>query len=145
GGSKRMRRRKRTRPVLALLFSGAALHASSTTAWEMNTYQDFIRGRFQGVSLSRDGRLMLAPKVETFFSSDQPVVWGIAESPDGSLYVATGHRGRLFRVDPSGKATVIWNAEQPEIFAVAVDSKGAVYAATSPDGKVYRIENGKAS
>lgn len=140
-----MRRGKRVRAFLALLFSTVVLRASSTTAWEMNTYQDFIRGRFQGVSLSRDGRLMLAPKVETFFSSDQPVVWSIAESPDGSLYVATGHRGRLFRVDPSGKATVVWNAEQPEIFAVAVDPRGAVYAATSPDGKVYRIENGKAS
>jgi hypothetical protein len=69
----------------------------------------------------------------------------VAPAPDGSVYVATGHRGKLFRIDKSGKSTVVWTAEQPEIFAVAVDAKGAVYAATSPDGKIFRIEGGNAS
>src|SRR5712692_8025131 len=135
----------RSAAMLVILIITPSLRASTTTAWEMNMYQDFVRGRFQGVSLSRDGRLMLAPKIETLFSSDQPVVWSVAEAPDGSLYVGTGHRGRLYRVDKSGKSAVVWTAEQAEIFAVAVDAKGAVYAATSPDGKVYRIEGGKAS
>src|SRR5579872_2858012 len=123
----------------------AVLHASSTTAWEMNSFQDFIRGRFQGISLGRDGRLMLAPRMDAVFSSDQPVVWSVAAAPDGSLYAGTGHRGRLFRIDPSGKSTLAWAAEQPEIFAVAVDPHGTIYAATSPDGKIYRIEGGKPS
>ena len=61
------------------------------------------------------------------------------------LYAATGHRGRVYRIDPSGKSTLLWTAEQPEIFAIAVDANGVVYAGTSPDGKVYRIENGKAT
>jgi hypothetical protein len=127
------------------MLTSAAGNASSTTSWEMNSYQDFVRGRFQGVSLSRYGKLMLAPKMNPLFTSDQPVVWSVAAAPDGSLYAGTGHRGRLFRIDPAGRSTLVWTAEQPEIFAVAVDAKGAVYAATSPDGKIYRIENGKVS
>jgi len=123
----------------------AAAFGSATTAWEMTSYQDFIRGRFQGVSLSRDGRLTLAPKVETLFSSDQPVVWGAAEGANGSLYVATGHRGRIYKVDASGKSSLLWTAEQPEVFAIATDRAGMLYVGTSPEGKVYRIENGKAS
>jgi sugar lactone lactonase YvrE len=111
----------------------------------MNTYSDFIRGRFQGVSLSRDGRLTLAPNVDTLFASDQPIVWSVAQAPDGTLYVATGHRGRLYQVDRAGKATLLWTADQPEIFALAVDRRGVLYAGTSPDGKVYRIEKGRAS
>ncbi|MGA2157389.1 MAG: hypothetical protein ABSH37_23515, partial [Bryobacteraceae bacterium] len=79
--------------LLALLLPWAAI-ASSTTAWEMGSWSDFIRGRFQGVSLSREGRLSLAPKVETVFTSDQPVIWAVAEAPDGTLYAATGNRGR---------------------------------------------------
>ncbi len=145
------RRRGAKKGITSLRFLALAamiavgLHASSTTTWEMNSYQDFIRGKFQGISLSRYGRLMLAPKMNAVFSSDQPVIWSVATAPDGSLYAGTGHRGRLFRIDPSGKSTLVWTAEQPEIFAVAVDAKGAVYAATSPDGKIYKIENGKAS
>jgi outer membrane protein assembly factor BamB len=131
--------------LVGMFLFTAVLNASSTATWEMNSYQDFIHGRFQGISLTREGRLALAPKIESIFSSDQPVVWSVAPAPDGSLYVATGHRGRLYRMDKSGKSSLIWTADQPEIFAVVADTKGAIYAATSPDGKIYRIENGKAT
>ena len=122
-----------------------ASFAATTQTWEMNGYQDFLRGRMQGLSLTRDGRLVVGPAFDTVFTSDQPQIWSIAQAPDGSLYLGTGNRGRLYRVDPSGKGSLVWTADQPEIFAVTVDSKGAVYAGTSPDGKIYRIENGKAS
>ncbi len=118
---------------------------ATTATWEMNSYQDFLRGRMSGLSVTRDGRLTVGPKIETLFTSDQPEIWSVAQGPDGSLYLGTGNRGRLFRVDASGKSSVVWTADEPEIFAVAVDAKGVVYAGTSPDGKVYRIENGKAS
>ena len=132
--------------IAAGLLACAALPAfpSGTTVWEMNSYGDFVRGRFEGISLSREGRLSLAPKVETVFSSDQPVIWAVAQGPNGSIYAATGHRGRVYRIDRDGKSSILWTADQPEIFALAVDRKGVVYAGTSPNGKVYRIENGRA-
>ena len=61
--------------VLAL-----SLWASGTTAWEMTSYNDFVKGRFEGISLSREGRLSLAPKIETVFTSDQPVIWSVAQA-----------------------------------------------------------------
>ncbi len=111
----------------------------------MNTYQDFLKGRFQGISLDRDGRLTLAPKLETVFTSGQPTIWSIARGPDGSIYAGTGHRGRVYQITASGANNLVWTSDQPEIFAVAVDPGGVLYAATSPDGKVYRIEKGKAT
>jgi hypothetical protein len=131
------------RCFLAALFAAGAW-ASSTTTWEINTHQDFIKGRFEGVSLSRNGRLTLAPRLDTVFSSGQPVIWTVARASDGALYAGTGHRGRVFRISPNGQNAVIWTADQPEVFAVAADARGVVYAASSPDGKVVRITNGKA-
>ena len=128
-----------------VLLCAPAVRAASTAAWEMNTYQDFVRGRFQGVALSRDGRLTLAPRLDTVFSSDQPVVWSAVRSADGSIYVATGHRGRVFRIDASGKSTLLWTAPQPEVFALALDAKGVLYAASSPEGRVWRIAGGAAT
>ncbi|HTT61094.1 MAG TPA: hypothetical protein VMG35_04605, partial [Bryobacteraceae bacterium] len=133
------------RAVLAGLLMAGSAFASATTAWEMTSYQDFIRGQFQGVSLSRDGRLTLAPKVDTLFSSGQAVVWSVVEGADGVVYVATGHRGRVYQVDPSGSSSLLWTADQPEVFALATDRNGVLYAGTSPDGKVYRIEKGQAT
>lgn len=120
------------------------LHAAGTATWEMSTYADFLRGRFSGVSLSRDGKLMLAPKLEPLFASEQPAIWSVVAAPEGGFYVGTGHRGRVYHVSADGHSTLVWTAEQPEIFALAVDRTGVLYAGTSPDGKVYRIQNGKA-
>ena len=131
-------------PVLALALSWVCVGATTQT-WEMGGYQDFLRGRINGLSLTSDGKLLLGPRMTTLFDSGQAEVWSAAQAPDGSLYLGTGNRGRLFRVDPSGQNALVWTAAEPEIFAVAVDPKGVVYAATSPDGKVYRIENGTAA
>jgi hypothetical protein len=122
-----------------------SLCAATTATWEMNTYQDFLKGRFQGISLDRDGRLTLAPKLETVFSSGQSTIWSIARASDGSIYAGTGHRGRVYQITASGASNLIWTADQPEVFAVAVDADGVLYAASSPDGKVYRIEKGQAT
>ncbi len=125
-----------------LTAGSVAQSGGGNETWEMDSYNDFVHGHFAGISLSREGRLSLAPKFDTVFSSDQPMIWSVAQASDGSLYAGTGNRGRLYRIDPAGKSTLLWTAEQPEIFAVAVDASGAVYAGTSPDGKVYRIVNG---
>jgi len=128
-------------PVMAATLAWA----SGPAAWEMTSYGDFIKGRFSGVSLARDGRLILAPRVDALFATEQPTVWSLERAGDGHIYLATGHKGRVFRVDSSGRGSLLWTAPEPEVFALAVDAKGALYAGSSPGGKVYRIQNGKAT
>ncbi len=118
--------------------------ASTSTTWEMTSFSDFVKGKFDGVSLGRDGRLSLAPKLDAFFTSEQPVIWSVVSGPDGAVYAATGHRGRVFRIEPNGTSKLLWTADRPEVFAIAVDKSGILYAASSPDGKIYRIDVGKA-
>lgn len=131
--------------LLALALAGMYCWGASTQTWETSGYQDFLRGRMEGLSLASDGKLALGPRINTLFDSGQAEIWSVAQAPDGSVYLGTGNRGRLFRVDAGGANSLVWSADQPEIFAVAVDSQGVVFAGTSPDGKVYRIENGKAA
>src|SRR5436305_15309727 len=101
-----------SRSILGALFAALlpAAFASGTATWEMNSYSDFIKGKFSGLSLSREGRLSLAPKVDTVFTSDQPVIWSVAQTSDGTLYAATGHRGRVYKIDTAGKSTIAWTA-----------------------------------
>ena len=74
--------------AFALAAMAVALNAATTATWEMNTYQDFLRGRFDGLSLDHDGRLTVAPKLETVFSSGQPTIWSIARAPAYSAGIA---------------------------------------------------------
>ncbi|MCU0245375.1 MAG: hypothetical protein MUC42_02305 [Bryobacter sp.] len=130
--------------LLALALVAAPLGAATSTAWEMNNWQDFIKGKFRGLVLTRDGALRLGPKRTEILNTEQAAVWSVARAADGTLYLGTGHRGRIYKVDPAGKATVYWTAPEPEVFALALDARGVLFAGTSPDGKIYRIENGAA-
>ncbi|MBN9657847.1 MAG: hypothetical protein J0H49_06690 [Acidobacteria bacterium] len=134
---------RRLLPCAAL--ATASLWAGGSTAWESNTFADFIKGRFQGISLTRDGRLTLAPSLDTLASTGEAGIWSVIAAPDGTIYFSTGHRGRVYQVKPGGQPTVVWASQQPEVFALALDSQGRLYAGSSPDGRIYRIEGGKAT
>ena len=115
------------------------------TAWEMSSWQDFIRGRFEGLSLSRDGRIGLAPSLTSIFQAGQPMIWSVTGKAGGDIYLGTGHQGKVYRVSQSGAGELLWTAPEPEVFTLAVDRQGRLYAGTSPNGKIYVIENGKAA
>ena len=131
------------RRIALFIFCASLGGASTSSVWELSTFSDFMKGRFDGISVGRDGLLSVAPKLDTLFDSGQPVIWSVVQGPDAALYAATGHRGRVFRIDPSGTARLLWTADRPEVFALAADPKGVLYAASSPDGKIYRIQNGQ--
>ncbi len=128
-----------------LLIASAAACAGGSAVWESHTYEDFLKGRFEGVALTRDGRLILAPAIETVADTGDAGIWSLAAAQDGTVYFAGGHRGRLWRYRKGGKPEVVWQSPQPEIFALAVDSRGRLFAGTSPNGKIFLVENGKAT
>ena len=131
--------------ALLLAALGTCLWAGGTATWESNTYSDFVRGKFNGVSLTKDGRLVLAPKPEVLFTSTEGAVWSVVLAKDGTLYAGTGHKGKVFSIDKAGKMTLLWTAQQPEVFALALDPQGVLYAATSPDGRIFKLEGSKAT
>ncbi len=128
--------------LVSWCLGGYVVFAASTSVWEMSTYKDFIGGTFRNVSLTRDGRLMVGPELKPVFSSEQPLVWALARAADGTIYLGTGHRGRVYRVDPKGASALFWTAPEPEVFALEVGPDGWLYAGTSPDGKIYKISAG---
>ena len=87
-----------TRWILTGAMLAGSVWGASSTAWEMTTWQDFQRGKFSSVSLTRDGRLTLAPAVSTLYSDGQSVVWSAAQAPDGSLYVSDDNKGRIWKI-----------------------------------------------
>ena len=135
----------KTRFAFAFFGLAVGVYAATSTTWEVNGFNDFLKGRLSGLSVSVNGSLQLGPPVGFNTPLDQPALWSFAPAPDGGLYVSTGHQGKVFRVSADGKSSLIWNSLQPEVFALCVDGHGRLYAGTSPNGSVYRIENGKAT
>jgi hypothetical protein len=130
--------------LLACMSAATVLFAATSTSWEIAGYSDFSKGRFSGVSLSSDGTVQLGPPLRWRSNMGQPALWALALAPDGALYAATGHSGRVFRIASDGSSQPIWKAEQSEVFALAAGSKGALYAASSPNGGLFRLDGGRA-
>jgi len=129
--------------LFALAIAGAAF-AEGTRLWRQTGYEDFERGTARGVAIRSSGQLELAPAFKVIFTSPSTFVWSIAADKDGTVYAATGAPGRVYRVTPDGKSTVIFEPKELQVQAITLGKDGAIYAATSPDGKVYKIARGAA-
>ncbi len=133
---------RKSAPALAAvcLLAASRLLAVTPQKWEMRTREDFLRGKFSGVSVSSDGALFLAPRAdrvpgapsEEFFLSLLPTA-------DGDVFLGTGHGGKVYRIGRDGKSEVYFQASEMDVTALARDARGVLYAATSPNGRIYKI------
>src|SRR5260221_12317480 len=134
--------------ISLLLFIGgfsATVLAGEPVVWDINSRAELLKGEARGVSVTDSGILTLSPALSHLFSTDQAYVWSTAMDAAGNIYLGTGHDGKLFRVSPDGKGSLLYKAPELDVTALAIAGDGAVFAATSPDGKVYRVTvDGKA-
>src|SRR5438876_1701013 len=126
------------------LAAAIPLFAVTPLFWETRTYDDFRKGKLANVSLTSDDELILAPRLDMVFNTEQTLVWSAVADSKGNVYLGTGHDGKIYKVDSSGKGAMLVDLTELDVLALAVDSKDVLYAGTSPDGKVYKIENGVA-
>ena len=75
--------------------------------WEMRTYDDFRQGKLTDVSLTSDNEVILAPRFDVVFNTEQTLIWSAVADSKGNVYLGTGHDGKVFQVDPAGKGTLI--------------------------------------
>ncbi len=132
--------------ALFLLSSLPLVKGGQPITWETNSRTELLKGDARGVSITDTGVLMLAPNFAELFSTEQAFIWSSAIDGQGTVYLGTGHDGKIYRVGSDGKGALLYDAAELDVTALAVGRDGALYAGTSPDGKVYRIgANGTAT
>ncbi|MFN2516605.1 MAG: hypothetical protein ABR556_10375 [Pyrinomonadaceae bacterium] len=135
--------RKRLSALAAALLligaSASATYSGQPVIWETSGRAELLKGDARGISISDTGMLMLAPALIEIFNTEQAFVWSSVVDNQGNVYLGTGHDGKIFRVSPDGRGSLLYDAAELDITALAAGGDGAIYAGTSPDGKVYRI------
>ena len=126
--------------LLAVVCAFAA-RAEHTRRWRITTYEEFLKGKANGVAVRSDGRLELAPKVALIADADASYLWSLRTDPKGVLYAAGGSPAKVFRFDTAGKPTTVFESPDLSAQAIAFDSQGNLYVGTSPDGKVFRVSS----
>src|SRR4051812_3786150 len=127
--------------VFALTLAGGRAAASTPVYYELGERADIEKGNAVGVSIADNGTLALAPSFEAIYDTQQTYVWSSVADAKGTVYLGTGHEGRIYAVPPGGGAgKLLVDTEELDVTALAIDpASGALFAATSPDGKIYRI------
>ena len=130
---------------LVLVFAAPA-DAAKVKVWHQYQQSHFDKAKFKDAVVTSEGVLRLSRLVKPIAGIDAANVWDLAEDNAGNIYAATGDEGRLYKVTPDGKASVIYASKDSHIFSLAVAPDGAIYAGTGPTGKLVRISaDGKAS
>ena len=125
--------------ALLLLSISFPAQAGQPVVWETSGRTELLKGDSRGVSISDTGVLMLAPKLNEVFNTQQTYVWSSAVDNQGNVYLGTGHDGKTYKITAAGAGSLLYDAAELDVTALAVGRDGALFAGTSPDGKVYRI------
>ncbi|MBI1763042.1 MAG: hypothetical protein HYR56_16570 [Acidobacteria bacterium] len=125
--------------LIFVVFTLATVSASGPVFWRVNTRAEIEKGEARGVAIADNGTLTLAPQFNEVFDTKQAYIWSAVADARGNVYLGTGHEGRVFKIDASGKGALLYKTGELDVMALALDGQGNVYAGTAPDGKVYRI------
>lgn len=139
--------RKTVAVFLLSLFCFAVFPAAAETTrfWRQSKFDDFEKGRTEGLALRSDGLILLAPRFRQVADPGATYLWAIALDSKSNLYAGGGSGARVFKIDAAGKSTVFFESKEMEVHALVFDSADNLYVGTSPDGKVYRVRpDGKA-
>lgn len=101
-----------------------------------------------GIVMKVDG-----DKAVPFFRTGELEVHTLAHDAQGNLYAGTSPNGKIFKIAPDGKGTLLYslNGDKPAseaggkfVLALAVAENGTVYAGTGPGAKIYKLAPGAA-
>jgi len=125
--------------LLTILFTALSLEAVVPRKWELRNKDDYLKGKLEGISVSYEGVLSLAPKEEKVEGPSEDFYLSFLLTQDGTSYLGTGHGGKIYKMGKDGKAELYFQAPEMDVTCLAMDSKGILFAGTSPNGKIYKI------
>jgi hypothetical protein len=137
--------------VTALLLSLVVLvpnggQAAKVKVWNHNAASHYEKAHFKHAVVTSEGALRLSRQLRPMAGIKATHVWDVVEDRQGTLFVATGDEGKLYRVTADGKATVIYTSSDSQVLCLALAPDGTLYAGTGPSGQVVAIapQTGKA-
>src|SRR5438128_4921444 len=124
---------------VVILCLPALAHAAKVKVWHHHSPGDYEKAHLKQTVLSNEGAIRLSRQLKPLAALEARHVWDVVEDRAGNLLVATGDEGKIYRVAPDGKVTVVFSSTDSQILCLARAADGIIYAGTGPTGQVGRI------
>ena len=104
----------------------------------------YNNGTYNGIMLTEQGSLVLAPIIEKDGAIDGKFIWKIYPSADGSMYAAiSGNGAELYRrkAGESDFNLFVKSTNESAFTSVISDNSGNIYAATGTYDRIIKYDN----
>ena len=125
--------------LVALLLAAPLCPAGKVKVWHHGASSHYGKAQFKGAVVTSEGTLRLSRRLKPLAELDATHVWDVVEDKQGNLIVATGDEGKIYRLAPDGKASLVFDSEDSQVFCLATSDDGTIYAGTGPSGRILCI------
>lgn len=126
--------------AVLLLTLPSLTFAAKVKVWHHHAPAHFEKAKLKGAVISSEGAVRLSRQVAPLAGVEAAHVWAVVEDRDGNLIAATGDEGKVYKLTPDGRASVLFTSEDGQVLCLAAAPDGSVYAGTGPAGQVVRID-----
>ncbi len=108
--------------------------------WRQAARTDFNAGKFTSTSVAANGVLRLAPTLQRIASTTETYIWSLVADEQGTLYAGTGTSGKILKVTPDGKETVLTTLPIVAVQSLVYSAEDKVlYAGSGVKGNLYKV------
>ncbi len=126
--------------VLAVGLLPSVVEAGKVKVWTHDGPAGFEKAQLKGTLLTSEGQVRLSRRLDPLANLDATHVWDLVEDQAGNLYAATGEEGKVYKITPDGKVSVLFTADDAQVLSLAIASDGTLLAGTGPGGQVVKID-----
>jgi hypothetical protein len=125
----------------SLLVAAHSVSAAKVKVFSHHTPGDHDKAQRKSAVISDAGTVRLSRKLQSLPGIEATHVWAVVEDRFGNLYAGTGDEGKVYKITPAGKTSVVFTSDNSQVLSLAVDARGeTVYAGTGPSAQVVRID-----
>jgi hypothetical protein len=115
-------------------------NAVSTRHFLLDDAGSLSAGELEATAVTSDGSVIPSVETRRLEIENVPVARCLLRAPDGSVYIGTGNKGKIFRLR-GDKLSPFAETGQLLVTALARTRAGTLYAGTLPKGKIFTVGN----
>lgn len=129
--------------LILLILSNTNIFGVVTRNYSSSRKGFYNNGTYDGIMLTEQGSLILAPIIEKDGAIEGKFIWKIYNSSDGSMYAAiSGDGAELYKreVGESDFNLFVKSTNESAFTSVISDNSGNIYAATAPYARIIKYD-----
>ena len=130
--------------LIVLILSQITVFGVVTRNYSSSRKGFYNNGTYNGIMLTEQGSLVLAPIIEKDGAIDGKFIWKIYPSADGSMYAAISGNGAELYKRNAGESEFnlfVKSTNESAFTSVISDDLGNIYAATGPYARIIKYDN----